>query len=175
MNQSPPAEDRDLLDRLSRGDVQALGGLYDRYAAPVYHLALAQTGDAEEAQDLLQETFLALWERGAAAARIRAPRAYLLSVAHRLATRRRGRRTREALPLEDPPGETGDGLGDLRVQQALTALPPEQAAVVALKVWHDLTFAEIGAALRISPHTAASRYRYGLDKLRQTLGDEDNA
>ncbi len=172
MDPTPSADDRDLLQRLSRGDLEALGGLYDRYSAPVYHLALAQTGDPDEAQDLLQETFLALVERGAAAARIRSPRAYLLSVAHHLATRRRGRRREE--PLGEARAESADGLQAVRVQQALAALPPEQATVVALKVWHDLTFAEIAAALRIPPNTAASRYRYGLAKLRQLMGDDDH-
>ena len=38
-----------------------------------------------------------------------------------------------------------------------------------LKVWENLTFAQIGEALEISPHTAASRYRYALDKLRAVL------
>jgi len=42
-------------------------------------------------------------------------------------------------------------------------------AVVHLKLWEGLTFAEIAATLDIPPNTAASRYRYGLDKLRERL------
>jgi RNA polymerase sigma-70 factor (ECF subfamily) len=41
--------------------------------------------------------------------------------------------------------------------------------VVHLKLWQGLTFEEIAAILEISPNTAASRYRYGLDKLRDRL------
>jgi RNA polymerase sigma-70 factor (ECF subfamily) len=41
--------------------------------------------------------------------------------------------------------------------------------VVHLKLWEELTFEEIAAALEIPPNTAASRYRYGLDKLRERL------
>jgi len=41
--------------------------------------------------------------------------------------------------------------------------------VVHLKLWEDLTFEQIGVVLEISPNTAASRYRYGLDKLRAAL------
>ena len=48
-------------------------------------------------------------------------------------------------------------------------LPPEQREVVHLKLWEGLTFEEIAAALEIPPNTAASRYRYGLDKLRELL------
>ena len=52
---------------------------------------------------------------------------------------------------------------------ALAELPAEQRAVVHLKLWEGLTFEEIAAALEIPPNTAASRYRYGLDKLRDRL------
>jgi RNA polymerase sigma-70 factor (ECF subfamily) len=41
-----------------------------------------------------------------------------------------------------------------------------------LKVWHEHTFEEIGELLEISPNTAAGRYRYGLQKLRQYLSGE---
>jgi DNA-directed RNA polymerase specialized sigma24 family protein len=53
--------------------------------------------------------------------------------------------------------------------QALTLLPPEQREVIVLKLWHEHTFEEIGELLDISPNTAAGRYRYGLQKLRQRL------
>jgi RNA polymerase sigma-70 factor, ECF subfamily len=52
---------------------------------------------------------------------------------------------------------------------ALGELPAEQRAVVHLKHWEGLTFEGIAAALEIPPNTAASRYRYGLDKLRGRL------
>ena len=48
-------------------------------------------------------------------------------------------------------------------------MPPDQRAVVHLKLWERLTFEQIAAALDISQNTAASRYRYGLDKLRHRL------
>ncbi|WP_231954388.1 RNA polymerase sigma factor [Pirellulimonas nuda] len=55
------------------------------------------------------------------------------------------------------------------VWRALRMLPREQAEVVALKVWEELTFAEIGQVLDISPNTAASRYQYALPKLARML------
>ena len=53
--------------------------------------------------------------------------------------------------------------------RALADLPSEQRAVVHLKLWENLTFEQIAEALDISPNTAASRYRYGVDKLRDQL------
>jgi RNA polymerase sigma-70 factor (ECF subfamily) len=55
------------------------------------------------------------------------------------------------------------------LNQALDELPPDQRAVLHLKLWEGLTFEQIAGALEIPPNTAASRYRYGLDKLRDQL------
>jgi len=55
------------------------------------------------------------------------------------------------------------------LSRALAELPPEQRAVVHLKLWEGLTFEQIAAALEIPLNTAVSRYRYGLDKLRERL------
>ncbi|MBM4049994.1 MAG: sigma-70 family RNA polymerase sigma factor, partial [Planctomycetes bacterium] len=59
-------------------------------------------------------------------------------------------------------------------QDALMALPEEQREVVLLKVYGRLTFAEIADVIHASPNTAASRYRYAVEKLRRHLGDEDH-
>ncbi len=52
---------------------------------------------------------------------------------------------------------------------ALGKLPSDQRAVVHLKLWEDATFAEIAELLGVSANTAASRYRYGIDKLQAEL------
>ncbi len=53
------------------------------------------------------------------------------------------------------------------VQDAMNKLPDTYREVITLKVWGELTFAEIGTALGIPANTAASRYRYGLEELRK--------
>jgi RNA polymerase sigma-70 factor (ECF subfamily) len=53
--------------------------------------------------------------------------------------------------------------------RCLTRLPADQREVIVLKIWHAHTFEEIGELLNISPNTAAGRYRYGLQRLRQCL------
>ena len=75
----------------------------------------------------------------------------------------------EAPTLFNPLFPSDDDSFLLAVETALQDLPQEQRAVLHLKLWENLTFAQIGEALEISPHTAASRYRYGLDKLRDLL------
>ena len=57
----------------------------------------------------------------------------------------------------------------LAVESALRELPDEQREIIVLRVWGQMTFEEVAAALDISPNTAASRYRYGLAKLKERL------
>ncbi len=55
------------------------------------------------------------------------------------------------------------------LEAAIGALPIEQREVLTLKIWGELTFAEIGEALSIPANTAASRYRYALSALRKSM------
>jgi DNA-directed RNA polymerase specialized sigma24 family protein len=61
------------------------------------------------------------------------------------------------------------------IQTALGELVPEQAEVVVLKLWEEMTFAEIADITGESPNTAASRYRYAIGKLRNRLRSLDEA
>ncbi len=166
------SEDRDLLTALARGDLGALEDLYEAYAPPVYHLLLGRVGDQDKAQDLLQEVFMALVDRGGKVGKIRNLRAYLFAIACRKASGLNKRRsaTENLSQVEPTAGDVGLA-ESVAVRDALNQLPAEQREVVVLKVWHELTFAEIGQALDISPNTAASRYRYAMEKLRAILGE----
>ncbi len=174
-----PAEDRKLLAALAGGDLSALHQLYQAYANSVYQILLLHTANAEDAEDLLQEVFLSLVELGRGAIRIRNVRAYLLKVALNKASQLYVRGKPRQLDLHNTDLVDTDGLqpqdrtGVLRVQEALSHLPLEQREAVILKVWHECTFAEIAEIFSIPINTAASRYRYGLDKLQQILGDSD--
>jgi RNA polymerase sigma-70 factor (ECF subfamily) len=66
--------------------------------------------------------------------------------------------------LESP---SGMELSGFELQSSLQDLPEEQREVIVLHVWGELSFEEVADALGISPNTAASRYRYGLSKLRE--------
>jgi RNA polymerase sigma-70 factor (ECF subfamily) len=68
-------------------------------------------------------------------------------------------------PADDPDSETFRR----ELDAAFAELPPEQRAVVHLKLWEEMTFESISRTLDIPLNTAASRYRYGLDKLRARL------
>ena len=57
--------DREMIERIGRGDQSAFSALYDRLSRPLYSLALRMLGDAGDAQDALQDVFLQIWSRAA--------------------------------------------------------------------------------------------------------------
>ena len=61
--QPSESTDADLLERVAEGSAEALASLYDRHAGAVYSIAARTIGDATVASDVVQETFLALWDR----------------------------------------------------------------------------------------------------------------
>jgi RNA polymerase sigma-70 factor (ECF subfamily) len=153
--------------------------LYDEHAQPLYAFLLNFTRDEADTRDLLQEIFVKLAREPKLLDGIREERAFLIRLAHNAAIdlmRRRGTRdkTRESFAAENvspfaPTSDPDEKIFREELAVALGELPEEQRAVVHLKLWGGQTFDEIATALEISPNTAASRYRYGLDKLRARL------
>jgi RNA polymerase sigma-70 factor (ECF subfamily) len=65
--------------------------------------------------------------------------------------------------------DSADDESRVYLENGLKKLPEKFASVIILKIWGELTFAEIGKKLDISQNTAASRYRYGLEALKKHL------
>jgi RNA polymerase sigma-70 factor (ECF subfamily) len=153
--------------------------LYDEHAQPLHAFLLNLTRDEADTRDLLQEIFVKLARNANLLLGVREERAFLIRLAHNAAIdlmRRRGsrERTRENLVAEmvspfAPADDPDEEIFRHELSVALAELPPEQRAVAHLKLWEGLTFEQIAAALEIPPNTAASRYRYALDKLRDRL------
>ena len=76
---------------------------------------------------------------------------------------------RESEQVFQPAAHPDDEGFRIALSDALGELPPDQRTVVHLRLWEHLKFEEIADLLGISLNTAASRYRYGLDKLRERL------
>ena len=159
--------------------VPDLERLYDEHAQALFAFLLNFTRDENDTRDLLQEIFTRLGREPGLLRGARDERAFLIRLAHNAAVdlmRRRGTRQK----YHDQFGEeeisifVADANPDVAafresLSRALAELPVEQRAVVHLKLWEHLTFEQIATALEISPNTAASRYRYGLDKMRERL------
>ena len=155
----------------------SLAHLYDAHAPALFAFALDLTRSEADTADILQEIFCRLAARPELLRGVRDERAFLLRMVYTRvvdASRRRAVRQRfadEADPaaLFAPAADPDETAFRESLARALEELPADQRAVVHLKLWQGLTFDEIATALRIPPNTAASRYRYGLDKLRTLL------
>ncbi len=148
-------------------------GLYEAKAAELILYGRALGLSHSEAEDVLQETFVALLQRGQPPSQ---PDHYCVrSFRNRALNYRRSLWRRLARELESrrwfdrSQGETPQERAAMR---SLAELPVEQREVIVLKIWHEYTFEEIGELLEISPNTVAGRYRYGLQKLRACLKGE---
>ncbi len=153
--------------------------LYDEHAQALFAFLLNLTRNEDQTRDVLQEVFVKLAREPKLLAGARDVRAFLLRLAHNAAVdlmRRRGARQKyheqfgaEHLGIFAATTDPDEAVFRAGLIGALGQLPPDQRAVVHLKLWEGLTFERIAEALEIPPNTAASRYRYGLDKLRDLL------
>jgi len=157
-----------------------LESVYREEAPVLFRFLFRLTGDEGETRDVLQEIFVRLAKTPGLLDGVAARRSFLFRMAHRLVIDRyrreqtrqeyddRAGQERETFTRPEPAAADVAWLQKV-LASSLDALPPEQKAVVILKVWEEMTFAEIAGLLDISANTAASRYRYALDKLREEL------
>lgn len=153
--------------------------LYDHHAQALFAFLLNLTRQPEDTRDLLQDLFVKLARHPGLMGQAREERAFLLRLAHNAAIdlmRRRGTREKYHDQLGQEPASPFAASPDPdtaafrhELAAALAELPPEQRAVAHLKLWEGLTFEQMAQILEIPPNTAASRYRYALDKLRTRL------
>jgi RNA polymerase sigma-70 factor (ECF subfamily) len=141
--------------------------LYERKATELILYGRALNLTHAEAEDVLQETFLALLEKSEAPLQ---PEYYCLrsfrnrALNYRRSLWRRLVREWESLSWFEPASVQSEA--EEAAARCLTLLPQPQREVIVLKIWHRYTFEEIGDLLSISPNTAAGRYRYGIKTLR---------
>ena len=151
--------------------------LYDAHAAGLFHYICGIVHCESQAKDLLQELFLKLQHQGLPT--LESERAWLTRLAHHLCldwmrhhgTRRQAEERSASEPRTMFQAQQDPDAAEFaqRVEKALTELPPEQRSVAQLKLWQGLTFEEIAVVQHIPLNTAASRYRYALEKLRSLL------
>jgi RNA polymerase sigma-70 factor (ECF subfamily) len=183
-------EDQRLWQSVQNGNPEALRRLYQQFKDGLLTAATMMLHDRASAEDCLHDVFVTL---AAEAQRIQIRRnlkAYLTTCVVNRARDYLRKKERRNVSLEDlavPPAgrdDTAAGRTDpaevlvekeesAKLLLALGQLPVEQREVITLHLRTDMTFKEIAATKEISINTAQSRYRYGIDKLRKLLNEED--
>ena len=151
-------------------DHELVKELYDQHARVLLAYAASLLPDRQASEDVLHQVFMKLLEGGIHINGSPVP--YLYKAIRNAAFNYRRDRSREVgleqdgCWIESPRGLEDEGFV---LDSALKELPDEQREVIVLHVWGQMTFEEAAAALEISANTAASRYRYGLAKLKERL------
>lgn len=151
--------------------------LYDAHVTKLFAFVLNLTRSEADTKDILQQVFCNLARDPNIIRGLRNPGAFLAKMAYRLVIdqhRRTEVRERHAADTDHveifaPSADPDETAFRQALTDAMAALPEEQRAVLHLKLWENLTFEQIADVLTIPDNTAASRYRYGLDKLRSHL------
>lgn len=179
-------DESDLLGGLSAGDQQALAALYDRYGNAALGLAFKVCGNRAIAEDIVQEAFLALWQkpdsfdatRGSAGS-------FLMGIVHHKAVdavrREASVHRREENFAAEPQGSSEDEVVEAawiamrkkKVLAALRQLSPVQREALELAYLQGLTYSDVAARLNIPLGTAKTRMRDGMIRMRTLLGQSE--
>jgi RNA polymerase sigma-70 factor, ECF subfamily len=169
--------DQRICAALMRGDSAALDWIWDAYATRLLAFATALLRSRHDAEETLQNVFVKIAQNRTRLAVARSLKAYLFTMTRNEAMTLACQRNRREIPVDpasfgllpaDPAHPPAPDEAEAAARH-LAALPEKQREVIVLKIFQDMTFDEISISLRISLNTAASRYRYGLEKLKRRL------
>jgi RNA polymerase sigma-70 factor (ECF subfamily) len=171
------------MERVVAGDEDAFAQLVARHEQALFNYLLRMTQDDALAADLMQETWLRVFQHAHRYDPTRTFSTWLLRIAHHccldaLRSRQRlARRAAQALPLAPhPTHRRDDPQASLLCQETLAAvraavqsLPEPHRAVFILRHYHGLSYAEISDIVQCSLGTVKSRLHYAVRHLQQTL------
>lgn len=169
-NERSPEEERMWVDAARGGDRKAFSQLVEAYSRPVFNLTYRMLGDAQEAEDAAQETFLRAWSRMDQYDVEHKFSTWLFSIAnHYCIDRLRKRRTVQVSidgnPVlenlhDDSPLPESTSLRreqTAEVQKLMASLEPEYRTPLVLRYWEDLSYEEIAAVLELTVPAVKSR------------------
>ena len=168
--------DNMLRAALAQNDPAAVELMWNRYASDLFAYLLVVLCSRHDAEDVLQTIFVKIAQKRNRLAKARNLDAYVFRIARNEASRfiNRRKRERNVKSLDEswlivPEGhKEEDELGE-ELQAALARLPQQQREVIVMKIYRQKTFLEVSRLLGLSQNTVASRYRYGMEKLRTLL------
>jgi RNA polymerase sigma-70 factor (ECF subfamily) len=171
-----PADER-LMLAAGRGDLTAFAALVNRHQAWAWRIAWRFLGEAQNAEDVVQEAFLRLHQAAARYDQRAAFRTYFYRIITRLCldhARKKHPLYLDSLPDEPDPGPDAAEIMIQRqradaVRAALDSLPPNQRMAVVLRYDEGLDYRQIAAALETSPKAVERLLSRARDRLRSLL------
>ncbi len=183
LKEPPEEDDRSLVARIAVEDWHALELLYDRHRVSLFAYCCWLIADRESAEELLQDTLIAVWQGAGRYAGRASVRAWLLGIARRQAhnARRHGRLTManggipEMMEASEPGPEeaTLDLAGCAEIAQAIETLSPLHQEILRLTFVHDLSYMDLAATLGVPLGTVKSRLSLARRELRAALHQKE--
>jgi RNA polymerase sigma factor (sigma-70 family) len=178
--QQPEAE-KQLIERVANGDRQALAHLYERYHLPLFRYLLHLTSDHGLAEELLQDTLVAVWRSAHTYKGTSRLQTWLFGIARRQAhntLRRRGVRLADvshldAVPAPDPEATLLTCVERDKLNAAMSLLAVSHREVLLLIFVEELSYRETAAVLNVPIGTVKSRLSYAKRALRILLNDQE--
>ena len=162
-------EMNNLIVSLSHGDTAALERLYEELSKPVYFYALDLSGNNEIAEDVMQETFLTVWNKAGEFVPTGSARAWVFTIAKNK-TLDKLRAAGRHEPLSSAHAASGDpmetALADMAFMQRLAPLSERERSVVVLRLLSGFTLTEVAEELHIPKGTVFWTYNTAIKKLR---------
>ncbi|MGE0057966.1 MAG: RNA polymerase sigma factor [Dehalococcoidia bacterium] len=175
------AFDQKLIEGLQRNERDALATAYDSYGGLAYALAARVMGVSSDAEDVVQESFLALWRQAPRLDAKRGLRSYLMTIVHNKAVdrlRQKGRRPEAVLnedaPFKAPENEAPETVVEKaseadEVRAAMAGLSEDQRTAVEMTYFKGMTINDAAEKLGIPVGTVKSRLRLALGHMRRRL------
>jgi len=164
------------VERLTESGVAALGGLFDLTSQRLVRYATTITRNQHDAEDAVQAALVKVATHLRKYCKAQQPWPYLLRMVRNESLLIARRKQRWSFAAHLPDLLTRRLVDELEMEEtyravwrALRSLPTSQAEVIVLKIWEEMTFAQIADILDLSSDTVASRYRYAMQKLTRKL------
>ncbi len=176
--------DRELVTRTRGGDTEAYGEIVERYQGSVFNVCLRMLGDRYEAEDLAQDSFIRAYQRLESYDVERPFGPWIRTVATNLCLNHLNRRRGIQLPLDDERDQPVSGqpgperrleMQELaqRMRRAIGEMPPHYRAVIELRHYQELSYAEISKALDLPLSDVKSHLYRARRKLATLLQSHD--
>lgn len=166
-------EEQLLAERVGAGDQEAFRLLFDRRGPGIYRFCLLMLGDRAGAEDVYQETFVALWNACREGKTLYSVQGYLLTVArtrclNRLRLENRHSSLEEVAEQAYEPDVEESDVED-QVRRALLRLPDQYREAIVLCEFDGYSYEEIAEALQVSRHVVKNRIHRAKKMLREIL------
>jgi RNA polymerase sigma-70 factor (ECF subfamily) len=174
-------DERGLIARIADGDRDAWGKLFQGYAGRIYRYASTMIREQALAEEVVQETMLAIWKGASAFRGDGKPSTWILGIArHKALDKLRSERQSAKLQAEhdepdaasEPEREVAQQLLQERVRAALEELPVEHRETVVLAFYQGLSYKEIAELMGCPEGTVKSRMFYAKEHLKALLMEE---